>query len=102
MRSHGFWYADRDVSRSSDRPTSSSPRAERTSSTPSARAIGAAVRAERKRQGLTQEQLALVAGVGSRSVGLIEMGKETAQLDVLIRLLDALGLDLEVKPRRSS
>ena len=59
------------------------------------------MRAERKRQGLTQEQLALVAGVGSRSVGLIEMGKETAQLDVLIRLLDALGLDLEVKPRRS-
>lgn len=62
--------------------------------------IGSAIRAERKRQKLSQEELALVAGLGSRVIGEIENGKETARLDGVTRLLDALGLELQVAPRR--
>jgi y4mF family transcriptional regulator len=65
-----------------------------------AREIGAAVRAERDRQGLKQEDLALAAGVSARTVVQIEQGKPTSRLDVLARVLAALGLSVHVLPAR--
>jgi transcriptional regulator with XRE-family HTH domain len=61
--------------------------------------IAEAVRAERRRQGLDQRTLALVADVGVRSVHRIENAQATVRLDILMRVLGALGLDLDVRPR---
>jgi HTH-type transcriptional regulator/antitoxin HipB len=64
--------------------------------------IANAVRAERKRQGLDQRTLALVANVGERTIYRIENGEQTVRLDVLLRVLAALGLQLDVVTRRPS
>ena len=61
--------------------------------------IADVVRAERKRQGLDQRTLALVANVGERSIYRIEKGEQTVRLDVLLRVVAALGLQLDVGPR---
>lgn len=65
-------------------------------------AIGSEVRRARREQGLRQDELALAAGVGVRSVHQIEAAKPTTRLDVLERVLGALGLTFEVTPRRRS
>ena len=61
--------------------------------------IARRVREERKRQGLNQERLALVANVGVRSVHRIEHGEDTVRFDILLRVLAALGLELRVQRR---
>ena len=61
--------------------------------------IADAVRGERRRQGLDQRTLALVADVGVRSVHRIENAEATVRLDILMRVLGALGLELDVRPR---
>jgi y4mF family transcriptional regulator len=64
--------------------------------------IAEAVRTERKRQGLDQRTLALVANVGERSIYRIENSEQTIRLDVLLRVLTALGLQLDIVARRPS
>jgi HTH-type transcriptional regulator / antitoxin HipB len=59
--------------------------------------IGRRVRSERRRQGMDQRTLALVANVGVRSVYRVEHGEPTVRLDVLTRILTALGLGLDVR-----
>lgn len=61
--------------------------------------LGALVRSRRTGQKLTQEDLAAVALVTPRLVGELERGKRTAQLDGVLRILAALGIDLVAKPR---
>ena len=61
--------------------------------------IGRQIREERRRQGLDQRALALVANVAVRSVHRVENGEPTVRLDVLTRILSALGLDLDVHRR---
>jgi y4mF family transcriptional regulator len=61
--------------------------------------IGTRVREERKRQGLDQQTLAMVANVGVRSVHKIESGAPTIRLDILLRVLRALGLTLDLRSR---
>ena len=53
---------------------------------------GKLVRATRKEQGISQEQLAGVAYVGVRFISDLENGKKTLQLDKAILVLEALGL----------
>lgn len=53
--------------------------------------LGAALRAARKRLGLTQPDLALAAGVGVRFVVELEGGKPTVRLAHVLRVIDALG-----------
>lgn len=53
--------------------------------------LGAAIRRTRRDQGLTQEELALVAGVGRRFIIELEAGKRTAQMGATLRVLGALG-----------
>ena len=67
-----------------------------------ATSIAAEVKRVRREQGLRQEELALAAGVAARSVHQIEAGKPTTRLDVLERVLNALGLTLDVKSRRGT
>ena len=61
--------------------------------------IARSVRDERKRQGLDQATLALIANVGVRSIHRIEHAEETVRLDVVLRVLSALGLELRVARR---
>ena len=62
-----------------------------------AQAAGKAVRAERERLGLRQDELALAAGVSTRVIHQIENGKATSRLDSVVAVLDALGLSIEIK-----
>jgi HTH-type transcriptional regulator / antitoxin HipB len=61
------------------------------------RRIGQRVRDERRRQGMDQRTLALVANVGVRSIHRVEHGEPTVRLDILVRVLAALGLRLDVQ-----
>lgn len=51
------------------------------------------LKAERKRNGLTQEELALRSGVGLRFIREVEQGKATLRLDVLNRVLALFGYE---------
>jgi len=63
----------------------------------SAADIGRLVRETRKRQGLTQTDLAVASGTGVRFVVDVEKGKETAHLGKVLRVLKMLGLVLEAR-----
>jgi len=48
---------------------------------------------------MDQRTLALVANVAVRTVHRIEAGEPTVRLDVVVKVLTALGLDLDVVVR---
>ncbi len=56
--------------------------------------IGEVVRRHRKTAGLTQPELADLAGVGKSAVFDIEKGKATVRLETLLRVLAALNIEL--------
>lgn len=58
--------------------------------------LGAALRAARKQLRLTQPQLALAAGVGVRFIVDLEAGKPTLRLAKVLRVIDALGGELQL------
>lgn len=57
-----------------------------------ARELGAAVRAARRDQGLTQADLAARIGATRAWVSAFENGKPSAELGLALRTIDALGL----------
>lgn len=59
------------------------------------------VRARRLQLGLTQQDLAAMAGVSERFVRFVEQGKPSVQLDSLTTLLETLGLELQLATRTS-
>jgi HTH-type transcriptional regulator / antitoxin HipB len=61
--------------------------------------FGEALRERRRRLGITQEELANVSGVSRKSVIDIEGGKPNAQLHIALRLAQAVGLDVVLRPR---
>ncbi len=64
--------------------------------------IGRQVREARTHLGMDQRELALVADVSVRTVHAVEHGKSTVRMDVLVRVLQAVGLDLAAVPRDRS
>lgn len=62
----------------------------------SPRQLGDALRAARKQLGLTQPQLALAAGVGVRFIVDLEAGKPTLRLQNVLRVIDALGGEIQL------
>jgi len=56
--------------------------------------ISAFVKYQRKKLGLTQEELATKAGVGIRFIREMEQGKETLQLDKIDQVLNLFGFRL--------
>jgi HTH-type transcriptional regulator / antitoxin HipB len=64
-----------------------------------AEGIGEAVRQARKRLELSQDDVAFAAHVSPRTVFAIEKGKATVRLDMLARVLAAVGLRLATAPR---
>ena len=64
--------------------------------------IGTIIKSRRKELGITQQELADLAGVGINSLLSIERGKGNPSLQTLMRILDVLGLDLQLKPAKSA
>lgn len=58
------------------------------------RAIGDHIRQARLHANLTQEQLAELAGIDRQAISRIELGHQSALIDNLIRIADALGVPL--------
>lgn len=63
----------------------------------SATELGEAVRDARKAQGLRQGELALAAGTGRRFIVDLERGKPTAQLAPVLRVVQVLGLSVDLQ-----
>lgn len=55
------------------------------------------IKFHRKKAGLTQKQLAVLAGVGKSVVFDIEKGKPSIRLNTLTAVLRALNIDMEFK-----
>jgi HTH-type transcriptional regulator / antitoxin HipB len=62
--------------------------------------FGETLRQERRRKGLTQDDMALAAGLGLRTVGEIEAGKPTAWLRTWLAIIEALDFKLAIVRRR--
>lgn len=63
------------------------------------RQLGLKVRQKRKIDGLTQQDLAAIANVGVRFISELENGKPSVQLDLVMAVLQALGLQLSLSSR---
>ncbi|MGM0587272.1 MAG: helix-turn-helix domain-containing protein [Bacteroidota bacterium] len=59
--------------------------------------IGALIRCHRRRSGLTQNELADLAGVGKTAVFDIEHGKETVQFNTLHKVCVALNITIRLE-----
>ena len=64
-----------------------------------AAALGSQVRDARKRLHMDQREVAFAANVSPRTVYAIEKGKPTVRLDMLSRVLAAVGLELTTRSR---
>ena len=63
--------------------------------------IGFNIRNRRKELGMTQEELADVAGVSLSSVKLIEQGKMNPTIQMMDTLMDCLGMEIIVRPKEA-
>lgn len=62
----------------------------------SVRDIAAAVRGRRKERGLSQGELAIRSGVSRKWVSEFEAGKPSAELGLVMRVLDTLGIRIDL------
>jgi HTH-type transcriptional regulator / antitoxin HipB len=62
--------------------------------------LGGALRAARKARDLRLEDVALAAGVGLRFLSELERGKASVRLEETLRVVAALGLNLELEDPR--
>ena len=75
------------------------PRRRRRAATGTVPEIGRLAVDRRLALGLTQADLADLAGVGLSSVRALEAGQESLTLAVAVRIVDALGLAIALAPR---
>ena len=61
--------------------------------------FGSRIRDRRQRLGLSQSALADVVGVNHRVIGELERGKPSVQLNIALRVAEAVGLDVELHER---
>lgn len=59
--------------------------------------IGTLIRCHRKKSGLTQKELADLAGVGKTAVFDIEHGKETVQFDTFQKVCEVLNITINLE-----
>lgn len=59
-----------------------------------AKAFGDMVRANRRKAGLTQAELALISGTGLRFIIDLEAGKASCRLGMALRVGKALGIEM--------
>lgn len=60
--------------------------------------IAQLIRTHRRQSGLSQQELALMAGVGKTAVFDIEKGKESVQLNTLLKVLKVLNIQMQLLP----
>lgn len=65
----------------------------------SAAELGAEIRKRRKELGYTQAFLAEYAGISASFLSDLENGKETVQINKLMRVVSLLGMDLMIAAR---
>lgn len=61
--------------------------------------LGETIRQERKRQKVTQVELAALAGIGVRFLRELEHGKTSCQLGQTFSVLETLGITITAKAR---
>jgi len=64
--------------------------------------LGVVVRAVRKSSGVRQDDLAALAGVSKQFAADVERGKATAQIGLVMKLLEHLGLTITVNVPESA
>jgi HTH-type transcriptional regulator/antitoxin HipB len=63
--------------------------------------LGAALRNERKKKGLSQTDVGKSVGIDQPTVSKVEKGNPGTELATIFRLLAALELELVIQPRQS-
>lgn len=63
--------------------------------------IGEVIRERRMQQRVTLEDMAALTGIGINTLSRLERGVGNTQMNVLLRVLDILGLEISIRPRRS-
>ena len=63
--------------------------------------LGRIVRLQRRESALRQDELAALAGVGTRFVSELENGKPSLELGKVVRVLETVGLEISVTKRRA-
>jgi HTH-type transcriptional regulator/antitoxin HipB len=58
--------------------------------------LGQALRRVRKRQGLSQEDVAGLSGVGRRFISDLENGKETCHIAKVMQVLGSMGIAIQI------
>jgi len=61
--------------------------------------LGAAIRRERRRQGLTQKQLGDKISTRQATISSLEAGETSTQLDTVLKVMVALNMELVIRPR---
>jgi len=61
--------------------------------------FGNIIKERRKALSITQRELAALAGVGINTLTKIERGEANPSLKVVMRILDTLGLEMDIKIR---
>ena len=51
---------------------------------------------------ISQEELSKLSGVGIKTIYAVEQGKGNPSLDTLLKLLDVVGLELEVSTKKGN
>lgn len=80
------------MSTSPKKPPANTPSADKPFRLYTAASVGPAIRHYREEAGLTQEQLAEMAGLNRSYLSSLEQGKETEQMRRILRLLKHLGV----------
>ncbi len=63
------------------------------------KSIGAMIQTRRKRLGMTQRDVAEIAGLQRQTISRVEAGNEAVAIATVARVAAVVGLNLEVKPR---
>lgn len=63
--------------------------------------IGQIIKERRSVLGITQQELADISGIGLRTIKLIETNNGNPSIDTLNRILYALGMELDIKIKRT-
>lgn len=59
--------------------------------------LGALIKEARKKQGLTQTDVAIACNVGLRFIVDIEKGKETCQIGKVFQIVNMLGINIDAE-----
>lgn len=62
--------------------------------------IGAVIKARRVQERVSLEELSVLTGVGINTLSRLERGVGNTQLNVLLTVVNALGLNISISPNK--